>query len=182
MRSINGTIKDTRKANIRRDRFNFNCGDDRFTKRSNNMRRFIDRASFIVIILTFLGLIYYALMSLYPFEIIKFSRTDAEGNGIFKMNTPIVKAGGTIEYICSYTQLIDMNGEISCYFEDEILYQVVGRSNSLAIGKHCEGRAVEIPIGLKPDTYRFGCNIDYTLPTGRVLRYTFYTEPFTVIE
>lgn len=146
------------------------------------VKDFLDYFSYFVLLIAFGFMIYFAYVSYYPFEIIKFNNTDNEGNGIFKVLTPEVRKGEILLYVSEFEKLMNIPGEISCYFEDGIVYQLTDRVNNNKVGRHDEVRAIDVPLSLPPETYRYGCKVNYKLTMGRTITYTFFTDYFKIVE
>lgn len=140
----------------------------------------LDYFSYLVLLLAFGIMIFYAYMSYYPFEILKFDKVDENGNGVYEVLTPEVKGGEILMYRSDFTKLMDIPATMQCAFEDGIIYQVSERANNNTVGDHNEVRAVDVPVSLVPETYRYTCRVIYKLTMGRTIEYNFYTEPFTV--
>lgn len=145
-------------------------------------RNILDYFSYFVLLIAFGMMLYYAYMSYYPFEIIRFTNKDENGNGLYKILTPEVGRGDAIRYVSDFEKLMPIAGEMSCYFEDGIVYQLNERTNNNSVGNHDEIRQVDVPLSLQPEVYRYGCTVRYKLTMGRAIEYKFYTEPFTIIE
>ncbi len=144
------------------------------------MKKILDAFSFFVLLLAFVIMIYYAYMSFFPFEIIRYTNQDQEGVGIYQILTPTVKRGESIRYISDFEKLMDIGGEMSCYFQDGLIHQLPDRSSNNPVGYHYEVRSIEVPLSLNTGEYIYTCTVRYKLTMGRVIDYTFKTEPFIV--
>ena len=127
----------------------------------------------MVLLTVFMFLI--ILIFIYPFQVIKY-------NTPYKILTPIVKAGGQIEYQRNSDKFINLEGNLSCSFQDDLIYTLPSETSNLSVGLHTEKEIIDVPINLPPATYTYRCVVTYKLLGLRDLRYEFYTDSFQVIK
>lgn len=146
------------------------------------MKGLADKTSFLTIIIAFIFMILYAWFSFYPFQIIEFKQTNPDGTGYYEVITKKVKAGGMFEYQSKFTKLMDLNGTVSCFFLDGIIYKEPSFITNNPMGYNDTIRAKQVPSTLPPGIYRYSCEIFYDMTMHRTIRYQFYTDYFEVIE
>lgn len=116
-----------------------------------------------------------AFWVLYPYEV----RTDTVLP--YKVLTPVVEAGGVLEYQRHTTKLMDIQGTSSCVIADGIEYQLPTRQTT---GKPRVDRSIQaltIPTQIQPGTYRYECRVTYRVNPFREITYDTYTEQFKVV-
>jgi hypothetical protein len=144
------------------------------------MRNLADKISFLVIFLTIIFLLIYAYFQFYPFQVLKFANTNLDGTGYYEVLTKSVARGELLQYKSEFTKLIDLNGEVSCFFVDGVIFKEPTFRTSNPLGINNTVRAKLIPESLPTGTYRYSCEVFYELPMHRIIRYQFYTDIFQV--
>lgn len=143
-------------------------------------RNIIDNFSLLVIFWTLALLIVYGVLTLYPYEIVKFKKEDGFGRGVYLVEDKIIAKGELLRYRVQFEKILDKQGAMSCFFEDGILFRTPPTYSNQPVGYRDYVQAVEIPQTLPAGEYRYGCLISYEMYFDRVVSYTFYTDEFTV--
>lgn len=139
------------------------------------VNKLMDVVSWIAITSAFGLIVLYAVVSFYPFTIIKF-------NLPYKVLTPTVKQGQNLEYQRSSYKYIDLPATMNCWYQDDLQYYIPATDSNSKIGSHDELVIQTVPDQLPPGKYKYDCNVTYVLYGIRVLRYEFYTDFFTVVK
>jgi hypothetical protein len=140
--------------------------------------KILNWTSYFTLLIAFGFLVYYLYMNFYPFRILEFDNETTANTWEVHVLTPQVKAGEEFKYEQSFKKLIDLPGKVSCYFEDGIVYRLSDELGSNPIVENRFVRSMKAPITLMPDKYKFGCDIEYELPMGRIIIYHFITDVY----
>ena len=127
----------------------------------------------LFILTALLGLI--AFWSYYPYKV----RIDTVSP--YKVITPVVETGGSLQYQRHTTKVMDIQGIASCKIIDGIEYQLPTR---ITTGKPRVDRSIQlvvIPDQIMPGNYRYICQVSYRVNPIRTIEYKTTTEVFKVV-
>ena len=99
----------------------------------------------------------------------------------YKVITPVVETGGSLQYQRHTTKVIDVQGTASCKIVDGIEYQLPTRITS---GEPRVDRSIQlvvIPDQIMPGNYRYVCTVVYRVNPIRTVEYNTTTEVFKVV-
>ena len=128
----------------------------------------------LFILTALLGLI--AFWSYYPYKV----RIDTVLP--YKVITPVVEAGGSLQYQRHTTKVMDIQGIASCKIIDGIEYQLPTR---ITTGEPRVDRSIQlvvIPDQIMPGNYRYVCTVVYRVNPIRTVEYNTTTETFKVVN
>lgn len=139
------------------------------------MKKILDAIICVNWIIIFLGLFYLLFLQFYPFKIL-----DIEGQ--MGVSPSVVKSGESIIITRRIEKLVDMTAQVSCKFEDGVMFTVPARLSTNIMGQISEDIVVSIPNSLPEGKYSYICDLVFQVSPFRTINYTWQTETFEVIK
>ena len=124
----------------------------------------------------FVALVFGIVLFVYPYKIISFE------DEIFPVTTPIVKAGGQVQYEVSSIKYMNIHGTVTRHLIDTYVYSYPSIETKASVCKTSRIVTLDIPTYAEPGIYHVKTVYTYRVNFLKTITYTKDTEVFEVIK